>query len=372
MIYLDNAATTYTKPPQVINAVLNALNGCANPGRATHTPGQKALNIILNTREKLSELFKLDYPENFILTPNATYGLNFIIKGFLRPFDHCITTSMEHNSVLRPLYSINNLDITIVKGDEFGFIVPNDITDKIKTNTRLIIINHSSNVNGIVQDIEKIADAVAPFKIPILIDASQTAGITDTEWNKFSFVAFPGHKSLYGPQGTGGVYIKPGFELNTIIEGGTGSNSMLLKNPSEYPDRFESGTLNTPGFAGLNKGIEFILKEGINTIKSYEHHLLYYLVSELYNMKNIILYSPKDISKINNTICFNINKKDSSIVAEILNSKFDIAVRPGFHCAYPAHKTLGTGKQGSVRVSLSYFNKLSEIKAFIDAIYKIK
>ncbi|MBR4892477.1 MAG: aminotransferase class V-fold PLP-dependent enzyme [Clostridia bacterium] len=372
MIYLDNAATTNKKPCAVLKAVISELKNSANPGRSSHFLGVKSLDKILKTREILARLFKLSHPENFILTPNATYGLNFVIKGYLKPYDHCITTSMEHNSVIRPLNSIKNLDITFVRGDKFGFISPDSIVEHIKENTKLIIINHASNVNGIIQDVETIAKKVAPFNIPILIDASQTAGILDTDWSLFSFIAFPGHKSLYGPQGTGAVYIKPGMELETIIEGGTGSNSQLTTNPLELPDRFESGTLNTPGFCGLYEGVNFILNEGTDAILKYEHYLCYNLLCNLYNMENITVYSPFDINKINNTICFNINGKDSSTVAEILNSKFNIATRPGFHCAYPAHETLGTKNQGSVRVSVSYFNTISEINYFVDSIYKIR
>ncbi|MBE7019985.1 MAG: aminotransferase class V-fold PLP-dependent enzyme [Ruminococcaceae bacterium] len=372
MIYLDNAATTGKKPPEVLKAVSDALVASANPGRASHSRGRRALDTVYETREALSRLFKINTPERFVLTPNATYGLNFAIKGILKTGDHCITTAMEHNSVLRPLYSVKGLEITVLKGDGFGFIKPYEVLENIRENTKLIIINHSSNVNGVIQDIEGISRLLKDTNIPILIDASQTAGIIDISWEDFSLIAFPGHKGLYGPQGTGGLYVSPSIQMDTIIEGGTGSSSYDYENPLFLPDRFESGTLNTPGCAGLTKGIEFIEKNGIENILSYEHSLISALLNELLNMDKIVLYSPKDVSKLSNSLAFNIKGLDSSKVAHILDSRFDIGVRPGLHCAPLAHKRLGTLDTGAVRVSVSYFNTKEEIKRFIDAIYKIK
>lgn len=371
MIYLDNAATTGKKPSTVIRAVSDALNNSANPGRASHKAGLRALNIIYDTREALSELFKIKSPERFILTPNATYGLNFAIKGILKPGDHCITTSMEHSSVTRPLHSIRDIEITELKGDEYGFVNPEDFLKSIKQNTKLIIINHSSNVNGIIQDIEGVYRLVKDKNIPVLIDASQSAGILDINPEHFSMIAFPGHKGLYGPQGTGGLYISPSVYPDTIIEGGTGSNSEELINPPFLPDRYESGTLNTPGFAGLTEGIKFVQRNGIKNILSYERELILLLLSSLMNMKGITVYTPFDANRISNLLAFNIDGMDSSEAARILDSEFDIAVRPGFHCAYPAHQRLGTTKKGAVRVSVSYFNKKEEILKFIDAVNKI-
>jgi len=371
MIYLDNAATTGKKPYQVAEAIMEELYESANPGRASHKLSLKSFNKIYETRESLAKLFKVDTPENFILTPNATYALNFAIKGILRNNDHVITTSMEHNSVLRPLYSINNISISTVRGNNFGLIEPTDIKNEIRPSTALIIINHSSNVNGIVQNIEEISKIAASYGIPLLIDASQTAGIIDIDGSKFDMIAFPGHKSLYGPQGTGGLYVSGRIKLKTIIEGGTGSNSKSRFNPLDLPDRLESGTLNTPGFCGLNAGIDFVLSEGIDSIRNYEHSLLKMLLNELYNMEGIKVYTPNNTELISNSIAFNINNLDSTEVAGQLDEKYGICVRPGFHCAYPAHLTLGSEKQGSIRISVSYFNNREEIIKTIDSIYKI-
>lgn len=371
MIYLDNAATSGTKPDTVISAVNKELLQSANPGRSSHKLALRASTKIYEVRESLSKLFNVNSPESFILTPNATYALNFAIKGILNSGDHVIITSMEHNSVLRPLYSTNHIEISMIKGNSFGFIDPFKIKEKIKHNTRLIIVNHSSNVNGIVQDIFKISKIAKSYDIPLLIDASQSAGIIDIDANNFDMIAFPGHKSLYGPQGTGGLYLNPHLKLKTLIEGGTGSNSKSFYNPSDSPDRYESGTLNTPGFAGLREGVEFVLKEGIDNIRNHEHYLLKILLENLYNMKNITLYSPLNSDLISNSVAFNINKKDSFETAQILSENFDICVRAGFHCAYPAHQTLKSDKNGSVRISVSYFNTIKEIKETVDAVYKI-
>lgn len=371
MIYLDNAATTSRKPYQVTEAVMEELYESANPGRASHKLSLKSFNKIYEARESLARLFKVNTPENFILTPNATYALNFAIKGILKNNDHVITTSMEHNSVLRPLYSINNLSISTVRGNNFGFIEPTDIKNAIRPTTALIIINHSSNVNGVVQNIDEISKIAASYGILLLIDASQTAGIIDIDGNKFDMIAFPGHKSLYGPQGTGGLYVSNKIKLRTIIEGGTGSNSKSRFNPPDFPERLESGTLNTPGFCGLKAGVDFVLEEGTDNIRNYEHRLLTMLMDSLLNMENLKVYSPYNTELLSNSLAFNIDKLDSAVVAAELDEKYNICVRPGFHCAYPAHLTLGTENQGAVRISVSYFNTPEEIRKTIDCIYKI-
>lgn len=371
MIYLDNAATTCIKPYSVINAVKNELLYSANPGRSSHKLSIKSFNNIYKARELLCELFKVNKPENFVLTPNATYALNYAIKGILKSYDHVIITSMEHNSVIRPVYNIPNISVTVVIGDKYGYINPENIKNNIKSNTALIIINHSSNVNGIVQNIKEISKIAKLNNIPILIDASQSAGILDINAINYDMIAFPGHKSLYGPQGTGGLYINSNINLNTIIEGGTGNNSKSKNNPLELPERLESGTLNTPGFCGLSEGIKFVLKETTNGIKEYEHSLLQLLINKIKNLNGITLYSPDDINLISNSVSFNINNLDSTLVADIFDKEYNICVRPGYHCAYPAHENLGSEKSGSVRISVSYFNTKSEIDKLIDAIYYI-
>lgn len=371
MIYLDNAATTGKKPPAVLKAVLRELSFPANPGRSAHKLSLKSMNKIYETRELLARLFHSDNPENFILTPNATYALNFAIKGIVKENSHIITTAMEHNSVLRPLNAIENVSVTAVSGNEFGIVSPEEIKTEIKSNTSLIVINHSSNVNGIIQNIRPIAAAAREKNIPILIDASQSAGTVDIDSSLYDLIALPGHKGLYGPQGTGALYISPVLRLETLVEGGTGSDSKNMNNPDYLPDRFESGTLNCPGFCGLSEGIRFVLARGIDEIAEKEHFLLKYMLEGLSVIKGVKIYTPFELSCVSSLLSFNIKNADSPQIAEILNASYNIAVRPGYHCAYPAHCRLNTEKSGTVRASLSYFNTLGEIKMFLNAVSNI-
>lgn len=371
MIYLDNAATTGKKPQSVLKAVISELSSPANPGRSSHSLSVKSMNKIYETRELLATLFHSDNPQNFILTPNATYALNFAIKGILKENSHVITSHMEHNSVTRPINSVKNVSVTNLRGDEYGVIRPEDVEKEIKFNTSLIVINHSSNVNGIIQDVKRIADIARKHHIPLLIDASQTAGLLDINCKNYDLLAFPGHKGLYGPQGTGALYISPKLKLSTLITGGTGSDSKNLSNPDFLPDRFESGTLNCPGFCGLSEGIKFVLKNGALNIAEKEQYLLKYLIEGLSSVRGVKIYTPMDLKRVSNLISFNIKTHDSTQISEILSSSFNIATRPGYHCAYPAHIRLGTEKSGTVRVSLSYFNTKSDIDALLFAVNKI-
>ena len=371
MIYLDNAATTFRKPKAVIRAVVSELKSSANPGRGAHQASLQSLNRIWEAREQLAKLFHLNTPERFILTPNATYALNFAIKGWLKPGNHVITTSMEHHSVYRPLHALSDIGVTVIKADAFGFINPRSVEAFIRPETALIIVNHSSNVNGAVQDIEEVNLIAKKHGIPLLLDLSQTAGAVDLDLTPYDMAALPGHKGLYGPQGTGALYLAPSIHLDPIIEGGTGSQSKEFSMPDFLPDRLESGTLNTPGFYGLAKGVSFVIQEGPQAILAHEHRLLSTLMEALYNMKEVVSYSPKNILRLSNSLAFGIQNQESGKTAELLNRRFHIGVRPGFHCAYPAHETLGSQKLGAVRVSVSYFNTLREIKKLIDAIHKI-
>lgn len=373
MIYLDNAATTRRKPKCVFKAVENELKHAANPGRSGHNCSLKSSERIYNTRKALGDLFHIENIEDIVLTPNATYALNFGIKGILSEGDHVITTSMEHNSVLRPLYSMTGISVTQVQADQYGFVNPARIEAEIKPETKLIVVNHSSNVTGSIQDIGAIGQIAKRHGILFMVDASQSAGVLPIDVDAFQIdlMGFPGHKGLYGPQGTGGLYIRPGLHLKTIIEGGTGSESSLLHNPGFLPDQFESGTLNTPGFYGLSKGVEYVLKEGVSNILSYEHFLLDLMKETLYNMDQVTVYGPADSKRQTGTLSINLKGMDSGVAANLLNDDYHIAVRSGFHCAYPAHETIGTQKTGTVRVSVSAFTKEKEVKQFLTAIHKI-
>lgn len=376
MIYFDNAATSFPKPEEVYEAINKAMREYgANPGRSGHKLALKAGRGIYETRELLCRLFNISNPMNVIFTYNATDGLNLAIKGLLKPGDHVITTSMEHNSVLRPLKALEKLGVkvTIIQCDSMGFINIEEIEGNIIEATKLIVTTHASNVTGTIfpiKDIGKIADK---YDITYMVDAAQTAGVydIDVEDMKIDILAFPGHKSLLGPQGTGGIYFKDGTDILQMKEGGTGSKSDLLIQPEMLPDKFESGTPNTPGIIGLGAGIQYILDRGIENIRSHEKELTRYFIEELKKIDIVRIYGPCDVEKQAPVVSINIGDEDSSEVSYILDKVFDIGVRPGLHCAPLAHKTIGTFEQGTVRFSIGPFNTHQDIEKAVDAIKKI-
>ncbi|CAH2215350.1 aminotransferase class V-fold PLP-dependent enzyme [Tepidibacter aestuarii] len=376
MIYLDNAATTFPKPDKVYEEVLNCMkNYGANPGRAGHKLALEAGRTIYETRENICKLFNIDNPMNVVFTNNATDSLNLAIKGFVNEGDHIITTSMEHNSVIRPIKALEKIGVTntIVKCNEFGELDVSDIKNAIKENTKLIVTTHASNVCGTLVDIEKVGKIAREMNIAYLVDASQTAGIynIDVKNMNIDMLALPGHKGLLGPQGTGILYVREGISLNQLKEGGTGSKSEELTQPNIVPDKYESGTPNTPGIAGLNAGIEFILKEGIDNIRKHEEELTHYFLNELSLIPIIKVYGTKDAKKQASVISINIGSQDSSEVSFILDSIFNIATRSGLHCGPLAHKTMNTLEQGTVRFSIGYFNTKDDIDKAVKALKSI-
>ncbi|HYF82259.1 MAG TPA: aminotransferase class V-fold PLP-dependent enzyme [Clostridia bacterium] len=376
MIYFDNAATTYPKPESVYKAVDDCLRGfCANPGRGGHKMALQSGRVILEARELLAELFNSDSPERIILTHNATEALNLAFKGFLKKGNHIITTSMEHNSVLRPLKALeqSGIETTIVQCNKDGEIDIREIEKEIRKETVLIAVTHASNIVGTIIPIKEIGSLAKGYNLEYLVDASQTAGVCEIDVDKMniSMLAFTGHKSLMGPQGTGGLYIRKGLELNPLKEGGTGSKSESLYQPDILPDRYESGTHNTPGIAGLCAGISFIKSKGIANIRRHEQELTRYFLYELEKLKSVKIYGTKDIEKQVAVVSINIADIGSSEISYILDQTFDIATRSGLHCAPIAHKTLGTLRQGTVRFSFGYFNTKEQIEASVAAIHKI-
>lgn len=376
MIYLDNAATTFPKPDVVYDAVMDCMkNYCANPGRAGHKLSLRAGREIYDTRENLAKLFNIDNPMNIIFTSNATESLNLAIKGLLKKGDHVITTSMEHNSVIRPIMALEKIGVenTIVDCDEEGFLDINDLEKAIKSNTKLIVTTHASNVFGTLIDIKEVGLVAKKNNITYLVDASQTAGVYDIDVKNMNIdiLATAGHKSLLGPQGVGILYIKEGIDLDTLKEGGTGSQSEYLFQPQMLPDKYESGTHNTPAIAGLNAGVKYIL-DNIDDIRRKEEELCEYMLSRLDEIKDIKIYGTKDIKKRVPVISINIADVDSGEITFILDSKYDIATRSGLHCSPLAHKTVGTIKQGTVRFSIGYFNTKDDIDRVIDALKKIE
>ncbi|MBC6004604.1 aminotransferase class V-fold PLP-dependent enzyme [Paeniclostridium sp. NSJ-45] len=377
MIYLDNAATTFPKPRQVYEAVLDCMeNYGANPGRAGHKLAMRAGREIYECRENIAKLLNVSNPMSIVFTHNATDSLNLAIKGVVKSGDHIITTSIEHNSVIRPIKALekNGVENTIVKCDRYGHLDPNDIKKAIKPNTKLIVTTHASNVCGTIVDIESVGNIAKENNILYLVDASQTLGVYDIDIQKINvdMIAAPGHKCLLGPQGTGMLYIRDGLEVNILKEGGTGSNSEDLFQPNMMPDRYESGTHNTPGIAGLNAGVKFILETGIDKIRKHEEELCEYMLTKLTEVPNIKIYGPLDSKKRAAVISINIGDIDSGEITFILDDMYEIATRSGIHCSPLAHKTLGTLRQGTVRFSLGYFNTKDDIDKAVEALKEIE
>lgn len=372
-IYFDNAATTFPKPEVVYRTMEKVMRNVANPGRSGHKMALESGRMIYHTRELLASLFSIRDPMHIVFTHNATDSLNLAIKGLLKQGDHVITTSMEHNSVLRPLKRLENLGIiqvTIVKANQEGNVAVEDIKQAIQESTKMVISTHASNVTGTLLPIDEIGRITQEHDLIYMVDASQTAGIYDIDVNqmKIDLLAFPGHKSLLGPQGVGGLYLREGIDLNPLREGGTGSQSESLIQPTMLPDRYESGTQNTIGIAGLGAGVEFILKTGIENIKKHEEKLTQRFLDGLKGMKKILVYGPKNAKEQGAVVSIYIEGLDVSEASFLLDNEYDIACRSGLHCAPLAHRTIDTFKQGTLRFSMGYFNTLGEVDQVLEAI----
>lgn len=378
-IYLDNASTTFPKPKEVADSMYNFLTNIGgNSGRSNHYNSLKTNRILYDARESLANFFNFDSPENVIFTNNITTSLNTLINGIIKPGDHVITSSMEHNSVIRPLYQLKellNIEIDIVDANIEGFINSNDILKLIKPNTKLVVLSQASNVTGSIQPIKEIGAICKNNNVFFILDSAQGAGVLKIDFKAMNLnaLAFTGHKSLFGPQGIGGFIIDD--NLNKICKpltvGGTGSLSHALSQPDFLPDKFESGTLNMPGIIGLYEGVNFINKEGLNSIYEHNNFLRSYFIKELLNIDNVTFYGDK--SAMNSTTCisFNIKNMDTSELSFELDNTYGIKNRSGLHCSPLAHKTVGSYPSGSVRLSISYFNKKSELDYTLKAISNI-
>lgn len=378
MIYLDNSATTYPKPTSVYNAVNYSLkNYGANPGRSGHSMSIKGAEEVYKCREAVSRLFKIKDVEKVMFTQNCTQSLNTVIRGYLNSGDHIVISEFEHNSVLRPVKELSEQGITftvaeVVHGD-FEKTLDN-FRKSINEKTKLIVVTHASNVTGTILPISRITALAHQYNIRVLVDTAQSAGVLpiDVEEMNLDFLAAAGHKGLMGPMGTGIMYIREPDLIRPLICGGTGSSSLDMSQPTVTPDKYESGTCNLPGICGLLKGIEFIEKTGIDKIHDYEFSLLKQLYYKLEKTDGVILYTPEPKKEYNAPLlAFNIRDMHSEEVAEILNTKYGIAVRAGLHCAPLAHKKLGTENQGAVRISLSYFNTFVQINTVANAVKNI-
>jgi cysteine desulfurase family protein len=367
LIYLDNAATSFPKPDSVYEAVTRAMREeCGNPGRSGHRLSLAAGRIVSEARFLCARLFNAESPDNIIFTSNTTVALNMAIKGLIESGDHIITSSLEHNSVSRQLFELQNMSVEVTKlaTDITSGLNPDDLKKALRPNTKLVVCTHISNVTGTVNDIAAIGNVCGNNGLVFLVDAAQSAGVRpiDVRGMSVDMLAFPGHKGLLGPQGTGGLYVKPGLNLKTIIQGGTGSNSELLSQPNNFPEKFESGTLNTPGLAGLAAGIRFILETGVETITQREEVLTDRLLDGIKSLKGIRVTGSHDGQNRGSVVslCFeNLPPTDAAI---ILDTAYNIAVRSGLHCAADAHRHIGTlDSGGTVRISPNFFNTEEDI-----------
>jgi cysteine desulfurase family protein len=376
MIYLDNAATSFPKPKQVIDAVAHYFNEIGgNPGRAAHAPAREASRIIAHTRSSLATLLGNVEPSRILCTPSTTVALNLAFKGLLQAGDHVVTSSMEHNSVMRPLHGLQKLGISHsqIPCSPSGELDPADIPPLIRPQTRLIAMIHASNVTGSLMPVSEVGRMAREHGILLLVDAAQTMGRIpiDPQQSNIDLLAGPGHKGLLGPMGTGFLYVRPGLELETLWEGGTGTYSESMEQPETWPERFESGTLNAPGLAGLAAGIAEVQNLGLEAIAAHEQSLIDSLAAGLNQLPGIILYGPSDKSSCPGTLSFNVQELDCSEVAHILDTAYSIAVRSGLHCAPAAHRTICTFPHGTVRVSVGPYNSQEDIETLIHAVSEI-
>lgn len=378
-VYANNAATSFPKPPSVVQAMTNCLTHMSsNPGRSASFKNLEGSRLIFDCRNNLCDLFHYDKPENVIFTSNITSSLNMLINGCVQNGWHVVTTTMEHNSVLRPLHALSAnriIDLDVLECDKNGSITVDEIKKSVKSDTKLIVISHSSNIIGTIQPIYEIGEFCRENSINLIIDGAQSAGVLDIDLSKqfFSAFCFTGHKSLLGPQGIGGFVISDDFNeiVSPTILGGTGSASSEILQPLFLPDKFESGTMNTPGIAGLNEGVKFILQEGIHNIRKHELELNDKLISEIQNIDDLILYGYSDSKLRTSAVSVNSKKIDNSAFSFQLDSEFGILTRSGLHCAPLAHETIGTYPSGTLRLSFGYYSTSEDIRYCLDSIIRI-
>lgn len=378
IIYLDHAATSWPKPPAVVEAVHEAMmHDGANPGRGSHRLAVKASRTVFEARKQLAKLFRIANPNDIALTYNTTIGLNMAIKGLLQQGDHVIATAIEHNSVRRPLEYLRRtraVDVTYIETDVQGGLDPRRVEEAIRPNTKLVIVNHSSNLLGSILPVAEIGEITRRRGVKLLVDAAQSAGILpiDVSAMGIDMMAFPGHKGLLGPQGTGGLYIHPDVELEPLLHGGTGSQSEAVEQPDVRPDRFESGTLNTPGMAGLAAGVRYVLHETVEKIHTNEWALSQRLMEGLLAIEGVRVLGPAIGEPRTGIVSFLIGHADPSETAFILDQHYGIAVRSGYHCTPLAHDAAGTTTTGAVRASVGHSTTIEDVDALIAAAAEIK
>lgn len=375
-IYLDNAATSFPKPPQVIEAVEATLrHNAANPGRGGHQLSLQAGRLVMECRETVARFFGVEDSTRIAFTANATEAINLGLFGVLQPGDRVVTTSMEHNAVVRPLQALSDQGVEVVRvmADSLGLVDPAEVRKACTPGTRLLIMNHCSNVTGTLQSIEDIGPWCRQQGILFMVDAAQSAGVfpINVEAMAIDLLAVPGHKSLLGPSGTGFLYVRKGLELRPLLYGGTGNFSQSATQPTEMPERLESGTLNTIGLAGLKAGVEFVESVGLDRIRSHEQELLKLLIEGLSGIDSVNLYGPLGTTRHGGALSFNVKNLDPSMLGFRLDHEYGICCRVGLHCAPEAHASIGSLPEGTVRLSPGYFNTVAEIEQTLIAIRAI-
>ena len=376
MIYCDNGATSWPKPPQMLAEMTHFINEVGgSPGRSGHTLSMESERIAFGVRNTLSKMFNIADPQQIAFTKNVTEALNYVIQTMVESGDHVITTSLEHNSVMRPLRLMESkgLELTVVQCDALGFCSVDKIRESIKPNTKMIVINHASNVIGTIQDVTAIGKIARENNLIFVIDSAQSAGLIpiDVEAMNIDFLCFTGHKGLLGPTGTGGVYANPRFALKPLMAGGTGSNSDLEVQPEVMPDVWENGTLNIVGIAGLAGSLAFVNQVGVSAIHQREMELTQAFIDGVKDVPGVTVYGPLDAAKKTAVTSINIDGVVCSEVGDILDRAFGIMTRTGLHCAPAAHKTIGTFPKGTVRFGFSYFTTMEEIQKVIEAVKEI-
>ena len=375
MIYLDNAATTLKKPPEVIQAVVNAMQTAGNCARGTHAGSRNAARSVYQARVKLAAAFGCSRPEHVVFTANATQSLNIALCGLFAPGDHVITTAAEHNSVLRPLYRLEReqgLALDILPADARGCLALEALPTLLRANTRAIVCTHASNLTGNVTDLNQISAFARAHGLLLVVDASQTAGFLPIDMEKMGVdvLCFTGHKGLMGPQGTGCLCLREGVELRPFLVGGTGVQSYSPSQPAQLPERLEAGTLNAHGIAGLSAAVDHMNRVGLRAIHDHEAALTRRFLEGARALPRVKVYG--DFSGEHAPIvALNLGDWESGAVSDALSEDFDIATRPGAHCAPLMHRALGTEQQGAVRFSFSWFNTEAEIDAALDALEQL-
>lgn len=375
MIYFDNAATTLHKPDCVIRAVTEAMGRLGNAGRGVHKGALQASRVIYDARASLAALFHAESPERIAFTANATQALNTAIKGVLNPGDHVITTALEHNSVLRPLYEMESrgVELTILPADPQGNIRYEDIEDSIQQNTRAIVMTHGSNLTGNLLDIQRAGTIARQHGLIFVVDAAQTAGIFPIDVQKMNvdILCFTGHKGLLGPQGTGGLYVRPEVTIRPLLSGGSGVQTYLRSHPPQMPTLLEAGTLNGHGIAGLGAAVRYLQEVGLEDIRRKEQQLTLAFYEAARQIPGIQVYGDFSPAERCAIVSLNIRDEDSGTVSDALFTEYGIATRPGAHCAPLLHQALGTVNQGAVRFSFSYTNTMEEINIAVSALREL-